>query len=243
MGKKLNFLLLRGKTWRSLLFKVLFFDLILLEIYLGNFSPLAILIFGAALLWFYFLQSVERRHFRFSFIVLILAALLTLRFSGLIFAWLIFSFLFYLLLGLTSFVFKNSSAVYLFFQTCLFLIIFLFFFGLEKPEYFLLINILFFLITFLLLKEGFINSLFSIHNSLFISLVIAFLSLELFWAINLLPIGFINAAFLLTLFVFLMRDFALTYFSGRLNRKFLTLHLVIFLVLVTLIFIFSKWNL
>jgi hypothetical protein len=83
---------------------------------------------------------------------------------------------------------------------------------------------------------------FIVHNSRFISLVFAFLALELFWAVNLLPIGFINSAVLLTLFVFLMRDFTIAYSSGRLNRRFFIYHFLLFVVLAVLIFFNSKWN-
>jgi len=239
MVKKLNFLLI-SKLPRLLLFKVLFFVLILAGLYFWDFSLTASAIFIISVFWLYFSQLPERRHFRFSFIILMLTAFFVLHFS--VWGILIFFPLFYLLLGLGAFVFKNSAAVYLFLNTCLFLIIFLFFFGLGRPEYFLLVNLLLFLIIFFLLRECFKNSLFPIHNSQFIALVIAFLSLELFWAINLLPLGFVNSAILLTLFIFLTRDFVLAYFSGRLNRQFLVSHFLIFSILAVLIFVFSKWS-
>ena len=253
MDKKLSFLF-ANKQWKSFLLKVFLFGLGLLGLYFFNFSLSAIFIFCFLLLWFYFSQLPERGYSRISFLVLVLTAFFALRFFGTNFSVAlglvpIFSFLFYLLLGLTAFIFKNRHSVYLFLNTGLFLAVFLLFFSVAQSKYFLFLNFLLFLIIYFLIKECFDflrsavqNSLFLIPNSRFIALVLAFLSLELFWAISLLPIGFINSAILLTLFVFLMRDFALTYFSGRLNRRFLIYHSLIFIILVSLIFAVSRWS-
>ncbi|MEK7624405.1 MAG: hypothetical protein AAB404_01615 [Patescibacteria group bacterium] len=253
MVKKLSFLL-TDKTWKSLLLKVLFFGLGLFGVYFFDFSFPVIFVFSILVGWFYFSQLPERFHFRISFLVLVLAAVFSLRFFGSSFylaflGCLVFSYLFYLLLGLPALVFRNRQPVYLLFNTGLFLAIFLLFFGADKLKYFLTINFLLFLVVFFLFKECFDflrsavhNSLFIVHNPGFVSLVFAFLSLELFWAISLLPIGFINLAVLETLFVFLTRDFTLAYFSGRLDRRFLIYHFVVFVVLISLIFTVSRWS-
>jgi hypothetical protein len=218
----------------------------LLGLHFFDFSLSAISLFCLLLLGLYFSQLPERGYSRISFLVLVLTAFFALRFFGAVFLValgmvLIFSFLFYLLLGLTALIFKNRHSVYLFLNTSLFLAVFLLFFSIDKLKYFLLINFLLFLIIYLLIKECF-NFFLTIHHPRFISLVIAFLSLELFWAISLLPIGFINSAILQTIFVFLMRDFALAYFSGRLNRQFLIYHSLLFIILVSLIFAVSHWS-
>ncbi|MEK7574098.1 MAG: hypothetical protein AAB514_01030 [Patescibacteria group bacterium] len=253
MVKKLSFLS-TGKPWRSLLLKVLLFGLGLFWVHLSGFSLPALFGFFILIIWLYFSQLPERAHFRISFLVLVSTALLTLYFSQggfypAFFACLGFSFLFYLLLGLPALVFKNRQSVYFLLNTGLFLIVFLLFFGADKLNYFLTINFLLFLVVFLLFEEcfGFLrsavhNSLFTIHNSRFISLVFAFLGLELFWVVSLLPIGFVNLAIFETLFVFLTRDFTLAYFSGRFNRQFFIYHLLIFVVLVIFIFTNSKWS-
>lgn len=253
MAKKLNFLF-TNKQWRLVLLKVFLFGLALLGVRYFNFSFPVLFVFFLLFLWFYLSQLPERRYFRISFLILIVTAFFVLRFLGYSFSlifWetLFFSFLFYLLSGLTALTFRDRQSVYLFINTCLFLIIFLLFFSIGKSKYFLLSNVSFFLIIFLLLKEGFDflrslmpHSLFIIPNSQFMSLVIAFLSLELFWIIGLLPVGFINSALLLTLFVFFMRDFALAHFSGRLNRRFIFNHFIAFIILAVLIFTASKWS-
>ncbi len=253
MVKKLNSLF-ASKLWRSVLLKSSLIGLGLFGIYFFNFSFSAFLIFSLLLVGIYFSQLPERGQLRISFFVLALTALSALNFFAdslylVIFGCLIFGFLFYLLLGLTDFIFENRRTVCLFFNTCLFLAVFSLFFGADKSKHFLLINALLFLAIFLLFRECFNflrsvsqNSSFIIHNSVFIALVFAFLGLELFWAINLLPIGFINSAILLTLFVFLMRDFVLVYFSGRLNRRFFVNHLLVFIILVIFIFTNSKWS-
>jgi len=253
MVKKLNSLF-ASKPWRSALLKVLAFGFGLFGLYFFNFSVPAFLAFLFLLAGIYFYQLPGRGHFRMSFLILVLVAIFVLVFFAsnfylAVLSCLAFSFLFYLLMGITDLIFENRQAVYLFFNTCLFLAVFLIFFGVDKSKYFLFINALLFLVIFLLFKECFNflrsvnhNSLFIIHNSLFIALVFSFLGLELFWAINLLPIGFINSAILLALFVFLTRDFTLIYFSGRLNRRFLVNHLLIFAILVVFIFANSKWS-
>lgn len=252
MDKKLNFLF-ASKPLKSLLFKILLFGFALGIVCFSNFSLLALAGFVLLLILIYFSQLSERSHFRTSFFILIPTALFALSLFSSYRIWflliLVFSFIFYLLLGLAALIFKNRHSVYLFLNTCLLLIVFLLFFSADKSKHFLLISLLFFLIVFLLLRECFNfsrsavhNPLFLILNSQFASLLIAFLSLELFWAINLLPIGFINSALLQTLFVFFMRDFALAHFSGRLNRRFLIYHFLIFVILVSLIFIVSNWS-
>ncbi|MDP3052800.1 MAG: hypothetical protein Q8N22_02510 [bacterium] len=253
MVKKLNSLF-ASKLWKSVLLKSSLIGFGLFGIYFFNFSFSAFLFFSFLMAGIYFSQLPERGQFRISFLVLTLTALLAFYFFAdsfylAFFGCLIFSFLFYLLLGLTDFIFENRRAVYLFFNTCLFLAVFSLFFGADKSKHFLLINALLFSAIFLLFKEcfGFLRSAshrlpFIVHNPRFISLVFSFLGLELFWAINLLPIGFINSAILLTLFVFLMRDFVLIYFSGRLNRRFFANHFLIFIILVIFIFANSKWS-
>lgn len=270
MAKKLNSLFV-SEPWKSTLLKALLFGLGLFGVYFfstrdgslpvrrigvfsGNFSFLTFLFFLFLVIGIYFSQLPERGQFKTSFLFLVLTALAALNFFAesfypAIFICAVFSFLFYLFLGITGIIFKNRQAVYLFFNSCLFLAVFSLFFGVDKSRHYLIINLLLFLIIYFLIKECFYflrsviqNSLFVIHNSQFIALVFAFLGLELFWVINLLPIGSINSAILLTLFIFLMRDFALIYFSGRLNRRFLVNHFLIFIILVVFIFINSRWG-
>lgn len=253
MDKKLNFLL-TNKLWKSALLKAFVFGFALYGIYFFNFSVSALIAFLILLISLYFSQLPERGHFKISFLILVLAALLILNFFQndlylVIFVCLAFSFLLYLLFGLPALFFKNRHSVYLFLNTSLFLAVFLLFFAADKSKYFLFINFLLFLAVFFIFREcfDFLRSAaqrfqFIVHNSWFISLVFAFLSLELFWAINLLPIGFVNSAVLLTLFVFLMRDFAIAYSSGHLNRQFFIYHFLLFILLAALIFFNSKWS-
>lgn len=252
MDKKLNFPL-TSKLWRSVLLKALVFGLGLYGIYFLNFSVPFLVVFSILLISLYFSQLPERGSFKVSFLLLVLTAFSTLiffknNFYLVVFSCLAFGFLFYLLLGLTAFVFKNRHSVYLFFNTSLFLAAFLLFFAADKSKYFLPINLLLFLAIFVIFREcfGFLRSSAQrpqliVHNPQFLSLVFAFLGLELFWAISLLPVGFVNSAVLLTLFVFLMRDFAIAYSAGHLNRQFFISHCLLFVILIVLIFFNSKW--
>src|SRR3989344_2687239 len=178
MDKKLNFLF-TSKQWKSLLLKVFLFGPGLLGLRFFNFSLSAVFLFCLLLLWLYFFQLTERGYTRISFLVLVLTAFLALRFFGTNFSValgtvLIFSLLFYLLLGLTAFIFKNRHSVYLFLNTGLFLAVFLLFFSVAQSRYFLFRDFLLFLIIYFLIRECFNFPRFGIHNSVFVSLVIAF---------------------------------------------------------------------
>ena len=118
MVKKLSFLL-TDKTWKSLLLKVLFFGLGLFGVYFFDFSFPVIFVFSILVGWFYFSQLPERFHFRISFLVLVLAAVFSLRFFGSSFylaflGCLVFSYLFYLLLGLPP-SFSEIASLFIFF--------------------------------------------------------------------------------------------------------------------------------
>ena len=253
MVKKLSFLS-TGKPWRSLLLKVLLFGLGLFWVHLSGFSLPALFGFFILIIWLYFFSIAGTSAFPdfifgFSFNGAFDTVFFSRRILSGVFCLSGVQFLVLFTLGTSRSRFQESPIGLFPFKHRSFLIVFLLFFGADKLNYFLTINFLLFLVVFLLFEEcfGFLrsavhNSLFTIHNSRFISLVFAFLGLELFWVVSLLPIGFVNLAIFETLFVFLTRDFTLAYFSGRFNRQFFIYHLLIFVVLVIFIFTNSKWS-
>jgi len=253
MGKKLSFLL-TSKPWKSALLNSVLFGIGLLGLWFFDFSFFASAAFFLLILVLYLFQLPERHYFRISYLILSLASFLALRFFEgnfypAAFASFAFGFLSYLIFGLVNLIFENRKSVYLFLNTCLLLAVSLIVFAADKSKYFFIINVLLFLAVFLLfegcfnfLRSAGRNSLLAFHNSRFVSFVFAFLGLELFWTISLLPIGFINSAVLLTLFLFLTRDFTLSYFSGLLNRRFLINNFFVFIFLAVFVFINSKWG-
>lgn len=252
MVKKLNFHFL-GKPWSSLLFKALLFAGFLAGICYLRFAVWSLLFFAIFLFWFYYFQLWERNELKFSFFTLSVGCLLFLYFLGggfysVLIGCLVAALLFYLLVGLANFVFKDKLSVYLFLNTGLLLIVFALFFnrGTEWAKYFPWLFLLLFIIVFLLLRECFLfwkSAASHLHYPLFFALLGAFLSVEMFWAIGLLPLGFIKAAIFLTTFVFLFRDAILAYAAGCFNRKFFLGQILVFLVLTSLVLAAGQWSL
>lgn len=252
MDKKLNFHLL-GKPWNSLLFKSLLFVGFLAGICYFRFAFWSLLLFAIFLFWFYYFQLWERNELKFSFFVLSIGCLLILYFWGsgfysVLIGCVVAALLFYLLVGLANFFFKEKFSVYLFLNTGLLLIIFALFFnrGAEWGNYFSWLLLLLFLIVFLLLRECFLfwkSTASHLHYPSFFALLGAFLSVEMFWAVGLLPLGFIKAAIFLTTFVFLFRDAVLAYAAGRFNKRFFAGQIFIFLVLSSLVLAAGQWSL
>lgn len=252
MVKKLNFHLL-GTAWSSLLFRSLLFAGFLAGVCYCGFAFWSLAVFAVFLFWLYYFQLLERKGLGFSFLVLSVSGLLILYFWGVGFypilaGCLIAAFLFYLLAGLANFAFKERVSVYLFLNTGLLLTVFILFFkqGTAQSNYYS--GLLFLLFAFVFL---FLNECFCFWQPLdgrlfyprFFALVGAFLTAELFWVVGLLPLGFINAAILLTTFVFLFRDAVLAYAAGRFNRKFFAGQILVFLILSSLVLVAGQWNL
>lgn len=70
----------------------------------------------------------------------------------------------------------------------------------------------------------------------------ALLSLQIFWATQLLPLGFVNAAGLNLLTFFLISDSMARFLKQELTRTRLTRNIVLFLGLSILIFAASEWR-
>lgn len=191
----------------------------------------------------YRLYFPQIKEFRFSFLLLsVLSALATglispvesIGPSGLAAA--VFAVLLFILIGLSNFLFKNNQGVYAFFQTGLLLFVFILFFGQLRLNNF--ISLLGVMITVFFIFKEFFPRQPAVFN-----LVVGLVALELAWLVSFLPLGFINAAVFLTLFLILSRDIFTAYFEGILKKSFLLRQLTFFAIIAIVIFASSGWNL
>lgn len=74
------------------------------------------------------------------------------------------------------------------------------------------------------------------------SWLISLISLELAWASSLLPVGFISQAGIASLSYFILIDISRYYVENRLNKRVLLMHVTLFVLLVLIIFGFSRWG-
>jgi len=80
------------------------------------------------------------------------------------------------------------------------------------------------------------------RRSLF-SAAFSFIILQIFWAIALLPIGFLNSAALLLPVVFLLSDFIIHHLDGSLSRRIVLRNVTILIAAFVIVSLVSKWTL
>jgi len=215
--------------------------------------------FGVAFYW-YFRSMFEWNTFLYSFFVLTLYAYLSTSFldhatdlgglSGntpVVIASLVFGVLFFLLLGIKEYVFLWRQAIFNFISGSLYFFISITFFIADKDSawaffsYFLLS----FFALYLLIKESidfFMEDAPKRKKELLIVgstlLVIEFLSV-----VSILPIGFLNAAALIVLIVFILEDLVYHHLKGDLDRPIVLNNVTILVICLLFIFATSKLTL
>ncbi len=195
-----------------------------------------IAIFLAAAFYFYFRPTLNSRQFFYSFLVLILLALLFVVSNSLfIFPMcLLFGVIFFFMIGIKNMIFRHRSAIYYLLNTILFLMLFAFFFSSDKFNLFLVKYLLLFFAIFMLFRE-FINfsvpEASSYHKNNLISAGVAYLISQFVWIIALFPFNFLNASSLVLLILLILEDFSVNYFSGTMNRQIILRNITMFLVL------------
>lgn len=232
----------------ALLLKSLFLLGFLALAKIGGFGWLPILFFIVAAVILFFLPFFQTFSYLISFGVFLtigLIFLVKLPESYFAFGAIIFTALFYLLLGVKSLVMVDRVRAYLLFYLGIFFLIFsLFFQSAGKFNVFLILLV--FLVTYLLFREFFKFQDFpgiGWRQKVIFSWALAFLTSQAVWAIKLLPIGFIQSASLSLVLVFIFGNLAGNYLYGKLDRQ-TVLKDITFLVLATLlIFITSRWGL
>lgn len=229
--------------------KVLIFAVSFWLVYFFSFSPLtAAVVFFAAFIFVYSRQP-EKKLFLKSTIIFWLSSYLISQseyvLTPLVFGvvWLFLVVLAYWLFGLGDLIFQDRGRVYRNLNTALFFITAVLFFASDKSAYFLMKYFLESAAIFMLFSEA-ITVLAGIFpkREKTVALVLGLAAVEFLWAIALLPLSFFNSAALLTLLVFLMRDFLDYYFQGKLTRTLFLSRGTVFIILLVLILGTSSWR-
>ena len=156
-----------------------------------------------------------------------------------------FGALFFLVVGLVQFFFKDRMLVFGILETVLFLAIFAILFSLtefvplayEVPWFFGTA-----LLVFLLFRESFLFTGIAVGRRMnVLSLTAALLATELVWFLRFLPLGFLNNAAFLTLFLILLKDGIKAHTGGTLSHSFVFRSLVIFVFFSVIILAASRW--
>ncbi|MEK7626887.1 MAG: hypothetical protein AAB399_01855 [Patescibacteria group bacterium] len=207
----------------------------------------------------YFSELPDRRLFRASYWLVsigsVLGASAVLSFPGFplkgligVFLALIFGGFIFLVLGLINLLFKNRNIAYSLLNialiACFSILVFYrwpgFSAGLVLPDILWLL-LVFFGIT-LLMKEFLVfEGVATGWNLRMISWSVGFLACQIAALSLLLPLGFINAAAFLTLFLIIVRDAILGRLRGFLGLTLVLRELTIFVVVLSLIFATVTW--
>lgn len=250
MVKRLISFLKNRIPW-PLAFKITGAAIVLSFLYFSAFSWLAIFVFWGFFGYVYFAESFRRRSFRFSYWLLVLLAFILIK-IGLDYFWtpilalaffLVFLAFFFVILGLIDFIFGNQFFVYNLFHSSFFLAVFgIFFYFRFSSSFWLLLSL--FLAVLLFLEEFFVfNGIDWPKRRLAAEGVLALVAVQIAWLASFLPIGFINCAAFLVLFLGLSRDAVLAHFQGYFSIFYLFRQLTFFIILSLFIFLISSWSL
>lgn len=239
-------------VWRivqlQLILKSLIFAGLLLWVKTSQFGVLPILLFIAVGFVLYF-RNHSRNNLEniYSFLTLLLVAMfgisLLSHYQFILPAVFFFSVLFYLILGIKEFSFvrryewnsvKNILLIYS---------IFLIYFMSNKYTFFYLKYLAVFVAIFLLIKEWlfWLEPNFPKRYNL-VAFVFSFLILQIIWAVSILPLGFLNSASLMTVFVYIIFDSCTDYFKGVLTKKQIIKNFIILALSLITVFFFTKWK-
>ncbi len=237
------------KTAQSLLIlKSFVFAGLLFWIKTSGFTTLPIVVFVLYSFLFYFYHRIQSDFENFySFLVLIGASLygvgMLSHLEFLLLAILVFSFLFYIFLGIKEHAFthrfewnytKNLLLVYS---------VFLLYFLSDKYILFEIKFLAVFLILFLVVREWlfWLYQVFPKRYNL-AALVFSFLMFQILWAVSLLPLGFINSATFMIVIFYLGMDFLINHFRGLVTKNLIIKNSIILFVSVFVIFFLTNWK-
>ncbi|MEK7089530.1 MAG: hypothetical protein AAB920_01800 [Patescibacteria group bacterium] len=247
MDKNSLFHFLKKIEWR-LVGKIAFVTLMLLWALGSDFAVIPVILFVLAPTIAYFSESPERRHFRASYFIMCIVALLGTMMTGgsegvsfsslLIIA--IFAVGIAIEIGLFHFYFRSRMLVYGVFHIALMVALFSVFFVAQLS----LLSVLFILISLILLFREF----FALANvqwrgrALLMSVALGFFGTEIALLVRFMPLGFVNASAFLGLTMLLVRDAGRAHFEGALNLPFILRSLAVFFILSVVIFSVSVWG-
>src|SRR3989344_8194742 len=236
MVKKLTFLSINSIWWK-LPFKSAALSLILFLIFRSGFSFFWTAVFFALAIYFYLTSCLDRKIIRYSFWLILILGVITLRlltthYSLLTIYPLLFtthySLLTFIILALANFLFKNQRFVY---NILNFLLIFwlnlLIFFKIGVLS---LWSLIIPIAVFILAKEAFLaNKIGWSRRTTVASAVLGFLCFEIAFFLGFLPLGFVSSALLLSFFYLILRDILIAHFVGNFHLKFFFEELIIFI--------------
>ena len=236
MATKLKLVLQNPKL--RLAFKALAFAGLIILLRFQNFNLVSIALFAAGAIFLYIKPLFRTFELLLPFAVLaVVALLITNLIAWGVYFWIAviyFTALFFILLGIKDLVVVRREFWRRFLNLALIYPVFLLFFFQNETSYGIKILLLF-LALLILLKE--------LLKKRLPTWVLALFLIEGVWAIALLPLGFISAANLAVLTYWTLTEFAINYQTGLLTRHRVLTHATIFVVLLVLIFAFSKWSL
>ena len=232
-----------------LVLKSVIFGGFLLLVELGNTGVFPVLFFLAVSALLYFKTSAYSKESRniYSFLVLLAVSLGSIsildHWEFILPAVLLFSFLFYLVLGIKELIFVYRYQWYFINNLFLFYAIFILFFLTDKSSLFLLKYAAVFIMVFSLFRERFfLSSHYFPKRHLLTAMLCSFVAMELLWATAILPLGFVNSANLMILIVYVLIDFINHHFQGTLNKKMILRNLTIFIIALLIILGTSVWK-
>jgi hypothetical protein len=108
------------------------------------------------------------------------------------------------------------------------------------PLYFLL---LFYLVVTLLVSYQCFSTIKEISKKIvwIYSFVLTLSMLEIMWALNFWPFGYLTTGVIALVFYYILWDIIQSYFSNILNRKKMVFNLIFFSIIISLVLITSKW--
>lgn len=247
MDKNSLSLFLKKIEWK-LVAKIAFVALALLWAWGSDFAALPLVLFVLAPAIVYFSESPERRHFRASFWLMSLTALIAMMMvqggGGISIASLLIALFFAagmaVEVGLFRFFFRSRSVVFGILHIALMMAMFFIFFAASLS----LFSVLFLLVSLsFLLYEFFALINVPWHGRvLLMSVALAFFGVELALLLRFTPLGFVNASAFMGLLMLLTRDAARAHFEGTLDLAFVLRGLLIFLFMSVAIFGLSVWG-
>ncbi len=255
MVKKLTLLLTAAQRRWKLPYKAVLWTLSLGAVVWSGFHFLWLLVFVFVSIGAYVTESRERAMLRTSywFLVALSPLLLWLQASSFIpliaspgvrvFVVAALGVLFWAMLNLMRFAFSDRLFAYNLVNTAILVVLFLTTFHMVQPYYMGVIGIGLFAAITLLFKE--LYGFFGItqKKSWVISVVIGLIALELAWFVLLLPLGILNTAAFLVLFLVLVRDILLSHLRGDLSTAFVFRQFTFLVLLTIIIFAASQWTL
>jgi hypothetical protein len=231
-----------------LILKSFIFAGFLFWVKMSGFGILPILLFLGLSIFLYFRTHQHNNSENISsFFILLAVSLAGISFlrhvQFLLIAIAFFSFLFYLILGIKDLLFSRRYEWNFIKNLLLIYSIFIVYFLTDKYNFFALKYSAIFIAIFLIIQEWFFWLEIKFPKRYRLSaLVFSFLILQLLWAVSILPLGFINSATIMTIFVYLMFDFCVNHFKGSINKKLVVRNSIILILSLFIIFLSTNWK-